>query len=164
MSQPQGVSEPNTQMLPNFDEWDGPYGLRCFGDCCEPVIPDGATVIIDHRDTFGAGDFVALWVAKRDGNIEAIVKRLLLNLAPWARFPHRVQGIENVTPLLVVETLNPPRQLQIDLSRVYAVHRVIGWAPPRPEVPIGANVDLDAVTWFGKSGKRRLKKRGGVIA
>ncbi len=147
---------------PPFDDWPAVYALRCFGDCCEPEIADGSSVIIDRQASYAAGDFVAVWSLGQSGRIKAFVKRLVVGLAPWARLPYRPDPRSNIEPVLIVEALNPPRQFDIDVSTVYAVHRCIGVAPARPDVTIGTDVCGADIRWFDRPSRSgRTRKLGG---
>ena len=154
---------------PPFDDWPAVYALRCFGDCCEPEIANGSSVIIDRQVPCAGGDFVAVWSLSRSGRIEALVKRLVVGLAPWTRLPYQPDPRSNIEPVLIIEALNPPRRFDIDVSTVYAVHRCIGVAAARPDVSIGTDVCRANIRWFdrpsrpGRARKPRIAAGGAHV-
>ena len=112
---------------------DRVYGLRVSGDCCAPYILDGGAVHVDQVETPRAGDFVVVFFTATHGGqpvMQGWVKRLAMNSAPNARWPHVLRDGENVAPVLMVETLNPPRRFMLDVSKVLAVHKVVDILPP----------------------------------
>lgn len=114
------------------------YALACSGDCCEPEYSDGDTLVCDPDATCGRGDFVAVWW--RDGSHQPQIKRLVLALPPrdcW-------HLVGDAAFMLVVEQLNPPKQLWAPLRKVEAVHKVIYRIPAAtaPTVRYKTNSDI----------------------
>ena len=73
-------------------------------------------------------------------------------LAPWARFPHLPVSDDDLSPVVVFETLNPPRHFRADARTVYGIHKCVGYAPRTADVPIGTKVTygVETVVWFDK--------------
>ena len=126
--------------------------MRCHGTCLEPIIPDGSSCIFDKEATYGAGDYVVIWALQAGGLITPFVKRLVMNVAPWARFPHVCVSDDDVVPVVVFETLNPPKYFRADARTVYGIHKCVGFSPRTADVPIGTVVPVDEgqVHWFDK--------------
>lgn len=83
--------------------------------------------MFDQKAAFERGDFVAVWcLARGTGVIKPFVKRLAMGIAPWAEFPHVKQPGDSIVPMLILETLNPPRMFSVDMQAVYGVHKCLG--------------------------------------
>ena len=105
------------------------YGMRVAGDCMAPEIPDGSLLHFDKREPVKAGDTVIIYARPelvRPGGMQAQVKRLVLAIPDCVKFPFRQHPDSNVSPLIIAEMLNPPRQLMINCSDVLAVHKCMG--------------------------------------
>jgi hypothetical protein len=103
----------------------GPRTYATWGDgnCLEPRIHHGDTVVCDPDQTPEAGDIVAIWW--KDGARQPLIKVLTLGLPEKAHWS--LGG--DVAFLLVCEQLNPPKKYAFKLSDVEAVHKVIHHMP-----------------------------------
>ena len=99
------------------------YAIRGDGDCLEPTIHHGDTLVCDPDAPPEPGDLIAIWW--KDGSRQPLIKRLTLGL-PDKNYWNATGSAEF---LLVCEQLNPPRDYWIPLPRVQAVHKVIHHIP-----------------------------------
>lgn len=137
---------------PSFTDFPRWFAMRCHGTCLEPVIPDGSSCIFDKEASYQAGDYVVIWALQPGGLITPFVKRLVMNVAPWASFPHVMGPNDDISPVVVFETLNPPQHFRADCRTVYGIHKRVGYAARTPDVPIGTKVPVDEgqVHWFDR--------------
>ena len=103
------------------------------GVCLSPLIPDGATIAFSKLEEVKAGDFVSVWHRPEitNGKHQAIVKRLVMNIAPWVKFPYKDHPKSDVLAIIMAEQINPKRTFTIKCSDVLAVHKAIGFMPKR---------------------------------
>jgi hypothetical protein len=97
------------------------------------VLHDGCTLVFDKEAELRAGDFVAVFLkqeAIRPGAQPRMVKRLALGLMPGLTFPYVEHPNSTVRPIVVLETLNPPRQFMVPIDQITTMHRCIGEAEP----------------------------------
>ncbi len=137
---------------PSFADWPRWFAMRCHGTCLEPVIPDGSSCMFDKEARYQAGDYVVIWALQTNGFIFPFVKRLVMNVAPWARFPHVPVSEDDVIPAVIFETLNPPKHFRADARTVYGIQKCVGYAPRTADIPIGTKVPVDdgSVHWFDR--------------
>lgn len=95
------------------------YALIVEGDCMAPDFNHGDTVICDPDNRPALGDIVAVWW--KGGTAPPNIKRLALALPPA-----ELWNSDDFEAMMVVEQLNPPKRLGADLSRIEAVHKVLG--------------------------------------
>lgn len=115
-SNPLGYAKPPASMNPGPNA----YALNCDGDCMAPEFNNGDTVICDPDNPAALGDYVVVWW--KGGTAPPNIKRLALALPPrelWC-------GGDWFEAALVVEQINPRKRLAADLSRIEAVHKVLG--------------------------------------
>lgn len=116
------------------DQWPDLFASTAFGTCLEPVFRDGACLAFQKSAPVAPGDFVGI-VFKPEfvppGRPQAIVKRLVFGLGGLS-LPLETGWGRGLTPMLIVEQLNPPRQFSIPATRLLAVHKVIGEAVRLP--------------------------------
>ena len=108
------------------------YALTLQGDCLAPVIPDGASVGIDKLVQPKAGDVVCIWFrpeATAPDGLQCTLKKLLLNIPSWVKFPHRDYPGSDVVPVLIVKQFNPERQYTIKCADILAVHKATSYTP-----------------------------------
>ena len=118
------------------------YCSTCEGDCLSPLIADGATIAFSKLEEARAGDFVSVWHRPgiTNGKHQAIVKRLVMNIPPWVKFPYKDHPKSDVLAILMAEQMNPRRTFTIKCSDVLAVHKAIGFMPKRNKQ--GGMIDL----------------------
>ena len=122
------------------------YCSTCEGDCLQPLIPNGAVIAFSKLEVPKAGDFVSIWQRPEitAGKHQAIVKRLVMNIAPWVKsFPHKEHPQSTVAALIMAEQMNPKRTFTIECKDVLAVHKAIGYLPmPKPQGSMISTDDL----------------------
>ncbi len=111
-------------LLPPSDDPDL-YGLYVEGDCLAPVVSHGDLVFASPATPPKAGMVVAIW--PRDD--QPVVKRLLFDVPPPWTPGSTVAGV------LIVQTINPPKQLQITMDKIDHVHTVIAVLKPEEYKP-----------------------------
>lgn len=126
------------------------YCLTIDGDCMEPLLPHGSSVVMKKSEKFKAGDVVCIWFKPElcgpDGH-QSWLKKLTLNIPPWVKsFPHYDHPDSNVRAALLVEQLKPPQGYSMRLSDVLAVHKAVGYAPAGK---IGGSISLDEIEPIG---------------
>lgn len=118
---------PETKVLEARDLPDV-YAMTCVGKCLEPVYADGTKFSFSIADEVNAGDYVVLWRKPnytRRGQIQALLKRLMTPIpASWD------PALENlpISPVVIVETHNPPRSWVVRLDELMAIHKCNGEA------------------------------------
>ncbi len=108
------------EWFPNAPDPDA-YALVLKGRCLEPELHDGEMAICSPAAPIEVGRFVALWPA--DGS-QPILKRLVME--PLVPVGTKLHPDSDVVPIVVVEMLNPRRQLAIRIDKLKAMHRVVG--------------------------------------
>lgn len=111
---------------PNLNPGPNAYAVAIDGDCLAPTFNPLDIVVCDPDVRPEAGDFVSIWW--KDESKEPGIKRLAMALPP-----EEIWESEDFTGLLVCETLNPRKRFTVDLSRVKAVHKVLGATGQRME-------------------------------
>lgn len=100
------------------------YCLTGVGACMEPLIPDGALIAFDKRETPKKGDIVCLTftraMALKQG-LPGMVKILAMDLMP---------GFDT---FLAFEMLNPRRTISFWSSDILAIHKCIGLPEKRAD-------------------------------
>jgi hypothetical protein len=133
------------------------YSVKIDGDCLEPLIPDGAAVMIKKPEAFGVGDVVCIWFrpeAIAAGYPQSWLKRITMNLPPWVKFPYRENPKSEVSALIMVEQVNPPIGYRIKCKDILAIHKATGYSPKGGT--IGGTVSSgDMLLIGGKGGDRR---------
>ena len=115
-----GVVRLNPDHFPNGPDPDA-YATNVVGDCMAPEINSGDMVIVSPAAPVEVGKFVVLWPA--DGS-RPWVKRLCM--APRVPVGTPVHPSSEVVDAVVVEMLNPHRVAAIEITRLRAMHRVVG--------------------------------------
>lgn len=108
------------------------YAMVLEGTCMLPAIPDLAVVGISKVERPRPGDYVILWRRPElvpPGQHQGILKRLVLNIPPYVKFPWREHPDSDVHAIALVEMLNPHRQFTYKCADLLAVHKAIGLLP-----------------------------------
>jgi hypothetical protein len=95
------------------------YAITGDGDCLLPMVRTGDTLVCDPDQTPAPGDLVVIWW--KGGACQPLVKRLVVSLPPKTWWNMRGEA----SFVACVEMLNPPLALDIPLSRIEAVHKII---------------------------------------
>jgi hypothetical protein len=106
------------------------YALVCEGVCLEPIVPHGASVAVTKLGKPKAGDFVCIWQRPEivsPGQHQLVLKRLVLDVPPWVKFPYQDHPDSDVAAILIAEQFNPRRSYRIRCSDLLAVHKAIGY-------------------------------------
>jgi hypothetical protein len=133
------------------------YCMALDGDCLEPVIPNGAAVMLRKSESYGVGDVVAIWLkpeAVRPGAHPVLLKRITMKAPPWVKgFPYADHPESEVAAIMMVEQLNPPASYTVTCRSILAIHKAVGYSPvdvklgevvaPESMLPIGRK----AVVW-----------------
>ena len=125
------------------------YCMKLDGDCLEPLIPHGASVVLKKSERIAAGDIVCVWFHPRiikPGMPSAWLKRLQSNIPPWVKFPYADHPDSNVQAALLLEQITPPQSYRIKCSDVIGLHKAIGFAPA---CEIGGSVRSDTIMPIG---------------
>lgn len=118
---------PNTFV--DIDSLPDVYAMKCVGDCMEPEIADGAALVFDKLSPVRTGDLVIVWSQAgrlAPGDVQAIVKRLVMGAGPHIAFPYTPHPESTIEPLIMVQQNNPPQRMTIPCERIAAVHRCLG--------------------------------------
>lgn len=115
------------KLVTDVDPNDFPdeYAMVCQGTCLEPEVPDGTCLMFDKREPVCAGDLVVLYFRPElvaPGQHQGIVKRLVLDVPPWVRFPYGDHPDSNVQALITAEQTNPHRRYAIKAASLLAIH------------------------------------------
>lgn len=104
------------------------YAMIGSGKCMEPLVPDGTLLVFDKREKPQRGDLVILWFKPQHipaGQCQRMFKRLVMGPGP---FSLPIGDNSQVEPVVIVEMLNPPRQLRVRGSHLLAMHKAVGVA------------------------------------
>ncbi len=125
---------PPVRPLVDVDAFPREYGLTLEGGCLEPIIPDGAAIVMDKLQRPMAGDFACIWWRPeliRPGMYQGWVKRLTTNIPPFVKaFPFEDHPESEIAATLVCEQLSPAKGYAVRCNTVHAVHKVVGYMPP----------------------------------
>ena len=103
------------------------------GDCLEPMIPNGAAVMLRKSESYGVGDVVAIWLkpeAVRPGAHPVVLKRVTMKAPQWVkRFPYADHPESELVAIMTVEQLSPPASYTIICSNILAIHKAVGHVP-----------------------------------
>ena len=87
------------------------YANLLLGNCLEPLIPDGASVVIKKSAPYTVGDVVCIWWRPefvKPGMHPAWLKPIRLNAPHWVKFPYKDHPKSDVQAIIVLEQINPP--------------------------------------------------------
>lgn len=108
------------------------YIVKCDGVCMLPNIADGSPVLCDKTQPVKAGDLVVLFFKPEhipNGEHQAILKRLVLNVPPYVKFPFKEHPDSNVHAIVIVEMDNPPKQFGYKCEHLLGIHKCLGPLP-----------------------------------
>ncbi len=125
------------------------YGCPLRGDCLAPEINDGDMALASPSAVPKVGDFVVLY--GKDGGTPWLKRLVMLPGVPVGTPLH---PDSDVMFLVVVEMLNPPRQFNIPLDRLSAMHAVVGMIP---KAKVAALRDLATPVQASRRPARRRK-------
>jgi hypothetical protein len=111
------------------------YGLLLRGNCLEPVLKNGDRIVVDREGPLHAGCFAVFYHRPElvpPGELPLALKRLVTAVPP-VTFPYREHPASEVTPVIIVEQLNPAKRWVVRCSELLAVHHCLGSADD-PEV------------------------------
>ena len=128
------------------------YGCVLKGDCLAPEINDGDMALASPSREALEGDFVILYFTN---GAAAQIKRLVM--APMVPVGTKLHSDSDVLPIVMVEMLNPPRQLATTIDKLTAMHKVVGLIR-RDEVAALRN--LDAAAFVVSKPTRQRRKAG----
>lgn len=104
------------------------YATIVAGDCMSPLVERGDCIAVDPIALPAPGDLVVLVKTPsliRDGEPPAVLKRLVGRFDP-SRIPYKPISVDEVEPCVMVEMLNPRKQLAVPHSALIAVHFCVG--------------------------------------
>ena len=108
------------------------YIVMLAGACMQPVMKDGAAVMVDRDARPKAGDLVVIYFKPehvRPGQSNSSLKRLVTNIPDYVKWPWTEHPKSDVHAMVVFEMLNPPEQFQCKAQDLLAIHKVIGQVP-----------------------------------
>ena len=120
------------QSIAHPDAMPDRYIVHCEGNCMLPDISDGAPVLIDRHEAPKPGDLVVLFFKPEHvpaGEHQAILKRLVLNVPPYVKFPWKEHPQSEVHALVVVEMTNPRKQFAYKCEHLLGIHKCLGVVP-----------------------------------
>lgn len=121
------------------------YVIVTRGECMAPTVPANAPVLVEKRSNVASGDLVVLYFKPEfvpAGGHPAILKRLVLNIAPWVKkFPYSDHPKSDVAAVVIVEALNPPQRFAFRCSELLGIHKCLG------PVPSDARYDTKSKRW-----------------
>jgi hypothetical protein len=122
------------------------YAMYINGTCLDPVIKHGECVLIDKTQPYKPGDLVLIYrrrEATPPGQFQSQLKRLIMKPPHWVKFPYREHPQSEIASLVIVEMINPQRQLAFRCGDILAIHKCLGPVPAgvlrvKAELPEGA--------------------------
>ena len=115
------------RLIHSVDELPERYALRATGKCLAPVFADGDLLPFSKTEPVRPGDFCALFMRPelvRPGAPQAFLKRMFM--APGVSLPYNPHPDSDVVPIVIVEQLSPPRQMETDCAKLLAIHKCLG--------------------------------------
>jgi hypothetical protein len=125
------------------------YCLGLQGDCLEPMIPDGASVMIKKSEPYSVGDIVCIWWRPefvKPGMHQGWLKRVRFAAPPWVKFPYKDHPKSDVQAIIVLEQINPPKTYAVPCKDILAIHKAVDYGPP---AVIGGTVRSDKMVPIG---------------
>lgn len=108
------------------------YAMRAAGRCMEPIIADGTLLLMDRTLPVQTGDLVTLFRRPefvRPGEYPVLLKRILVLPPPDLAFPCSRASCGPVRHIVLVEQLNPFRQIAIPCEALLGFHKCLGPVP-----------------------------------
>ncbi len=106
------------------------YATELVGDCMEPLFVAGCRVVGTSSRHPGNSDFVLIYLY----GIETPLLKRAVMIPPASMMSIKPGG--NVTPLVIVEQINPTRTYQFTVDRIEAIHPVIAVAPAGSDIAV----------------------------
>lgn len=78
------------------------FGLTVRGDCMSPTIRDGSHIVVERNAPVKPGELVCVFLKPEfvpAGQLQAGVKRLVLNIPPFVKFPFKNHPDSAVRPV-----------------------------------------------------------------
>jgi hypothetical protein len=110
------------------------YALRLRGDCMQPLIADNAVIEVSSTQAVKPGDIAVFWFRPeclKPGDTPCSLKRVVLAPPSYVKFPWKEHPDSTVHALVIVEMLNPPRQLHYRCADILAMHKFVRIADAR---------------------------------
>ena len=127
------------------------YCMHLDGDCLEPLVPNGAAIMLRKSESYGVGDFVAVWLkpeAVRPGAYPVVLKRVRMKAPSCVKqFPYTDHPGSETVAIMMVEQLNPPASYTVTCRSILAIHKAVGYSPVN--VKIGDPVPLEGMLPIG---------------
>jgi hypothetical protein len=123
------AAKPDLSTVPDFSTVPEFYGMQAVGDCLVPLVEDGAQLVFSQTARPEPGDLVAVYLRPelaRPGGVAAVVKRLAFSLPGFCTFPYTPNPGDNVVPVVICESLNPPCRHTISADKLQTVHKCVG--------------------------------------
>jgi hypothetical protein len=124
---------PPVRPLVDVDTFPDVYGMLLEGDCLEPLLPNGAQVVIQKSAVYAVGDIVCVWWKPefvKPGMYQCWIKRLTMAIPPLVKFPYNDHPKSEVKALAMFEQLNPQRGYGVTCEHIHAIHKAVAYAPP----------------------------------
>jgi hypothetical protein len=154
------LPNPPARSLADVDTFPDLYCLTLEGACLDPLIPDGASVVIQKSAAYKVGDVVCIWWRPgfvKPGMYQGWLKRVRLNAPPWVKkFPYSDHPESDVKAIIVMEQLNPPGTYAVPCEHIHAIHKAVGYGPP---AKLGGTVRSDRLSPIGDDVLPQLGKR-----
>ena len=160
-SSPQSLTKPAVKhTIAHPDTMPEQYIVQCSGDCMAPDIPHGTPVLV-RREMPKAGDLAVLFFKPEyvpAGEHPAILKRMVLDVPPWVKFPFKEHPQSNVRAVVIVEMDNPPQQFGYRCEHLLGIHKCLG------RLPADATYDEETKSWFVPPAGGPKKRKPSPIA
>ncbi|MFC0217827.1 hypothetical protein ACFFJ7_05410 [Pseudochelatococcus lubricantis] len=114
------------------DDFPEVYAMVLDGHCMEPWLHHDQKLVMSKTEAYKPGDIVALFIRPellQPGQHQILLKRLKYAIAPWARFGADLHPKAELDPLVIVEQINPRRELVFRASQIQAIHKCLGPVP-----------------------------------
>ena len=109
------------------------YATKLVGDCMEPLFDAGCRVVGTSSRHPVNGEYVLVFL---HGVETPLLKRAVM-IPPLIMMDIKPGG--NVTPLVIVEQINPSRTYQFPVDRIESIHPVVAVAPAGSDVAISVD-------------------------
>ena len=97
-----------------------------------PEMANGDTIYFDKNEEPKVGDIVVMFKRPelvKEGELQAMIKRLMTGIPPWVKFPYQDHPDFNVKAIIMVKAENPPRQYVVHCDQLCAIHKCIDHVP-----------------------------------
>jgi hypothetical protein len=151
---------PPARPLVDLDGFPDVYSLCLEGECLEPLVPDGASVVLQKSAAYTVDDIVCIWWRPEfvtPGRYQGWLKRVRMAAPPWVKkYPYNDHPESDVGAVIVMEQLNPSQCYAVPCNRIHAIHKAVAYGPA---ATVGGSIRSDQLMPIGAGIVPQLGRR-----